>query len=188
MADWLTPVCVLLFVFFRACSEVLVIADGGADPSHVAADLLSQAEHGADSQSVLVAMAGCSVEAVQQELKQQCDLLPRNEMALKALSHSFIVQVDTLEEACAYSNIYAPEHLIVNVEDAERCLDMVENAGSVFLGRWTPESVGDYASGTNHTLPTYGYARMYSGVSLDTFQKKITVQVRRESTNTNPPL
>jgi len=159
-------------------SEVLVIADGGADPSHVAADLLSQAEHGADSQSVLVAMAGCSVAAVQRELKQQCDLLPRNEMAVKALSHSFIVQVDTLEDACAFSNIYAPEHLIVNVEDAERCLDMVENAGSVFLGRWTPESVGDYASGTNHTLPTYGYARMYSGVSLDTFQKKITVQVR----------
>ena len=95
-----------------------MIADGGADPSHVAADLLSQAEHGADSQSVLVAMAGCSVAAVQRELKQQCDLLPRNEMAVKALSHSFIVQVDTLEDACAFSNIYAPEHLIVNVEDA----------------------------------------------------------------------
>lgn len=81
-----------------------------------------------------------------------------------------------MEAACEFSNVYAPEHLIVNIEDAERCLDMVENAGSIFLGRWTPESVGDYASGTNHTLPTYGYAKMYSGVSLDTFQKNITVQ------------
>ena len=157
-------------------SEVLVIADKGAEPAHVAADLLSQAEHGADSQSVLVAMKGVNMEEVQEEVRKQCDALPRYEMAVKALSHSFVVQVDTLEQACDFSNIYAPEHLIVNVEDAERCLDMVENAGSVFLGRWTPESVGDYASGTNHTLPTYGYARMYSGVSLDTFQKKITVQ------------
>jgi len=157
-------------------SEVLVIADKDAEAAHVAADLLSQAEHGADSQSVLVAMKGVDLDLVQEEVRKQCEALPRNEMAIKALSHSFIVQVDTLEEACAFSNVYAPEHLIVNVEDAERCLDMVENAGSVFLGRWTPESVGDYASGTNHTLPTYGYARMYSGVSLDTFQKKITVQ------------
>ena len=184
-------------------SEVLVIADEGADPQHVAADLLSQAEHGADSQAVLVAIKGVDMAAVQEEVRVQLDALPRNEMAAKALSHSFAVkvsslpssfslgvfhrkqraepllsplQVDTLEAACEFSNVYAPEHLIVNIEDAERCLDMVENAGSIFLGRWTPESVGDYASGTNHTLPTYGYAKMYSGVSLDTFQKKITVQ------------
>jgi len=157
-------------------SEVLVIADGGADPAHVAADVLSQAEHGADSQSVLVAIKGVDMEKVQEEIRTQLAKLPRNEAASKALTHSFAVRVDSLEEACEFSNIYAPEHLIVNVEGAERCLDMVENAGSVFLGRWTPESVGDYASGTNHTLPTYGYAKMYSGVSLDTFLKKITVQ------------
>jgi len=157
-------------------SEVLVIADKDAEADHVAADLLSQAEHGADSQSVLVALKGCDLEKIQDEVKAQCEALPRNEMAVKALSHSFIVQVDTLEEACAFSNVYAPEHLIVNVDNAERCLGLVESAGSIFLGRWTPESVGDYASGTNHTLPTYGYAKMYSGVSLDTFQKKITVQ------------
>jgi len=157
-------------------SEVLVIADAGADPAHVAADVLSQAEHGSDSQSVLVAIEGVDLSEVQREVREQLAALPRNDMATKALSHSFIVRVGSLEEACEFSNLYAPEHLIVNVDDAERSLEMVENAGSVFLGRWTPESVGDYASGTNHTLPTYGYARMYSGVSLDTFQKKITVQ------------
>jgi len=157
-------------------SEVLVVADGGASPAHVAADLLSQAEHGPDSQVVLLALPGVDLDGVQQEVDKQCNALPRNETARKALSHSCIVQVSSKEEACKISNLYAPEHLIINTEDAESWLPHIEHAGSVFLGRWTPESVGDYASGTNHTLPTYGYARMYSGVSLDTFVKKMTVQ------------
>lgn len=157
-------------------SEVLVIADGGADPVHVAADLLSQAEHGPDSQVVLVALPGVDLAAVEEAVNQQCDALPRSETARRALAHSFVVQVSGRDAACRFSNDYAPEHLIVNVEDAESWLPDLDNAGSVFLGRWTPESVGDYASGTNHVLPTYGYARMYSGVSLDSFQKKMTVQ------------
>eukprot|EP00884_Botryococcus_braunii_P018831 jgi/Botrbrau1/5631/Bobra.55_1s0020.1 len=157
-------------------SEVLVIADAGAPIPHVAADLLSQAEHGPDSQVVLVALPGVDIEAVQAEVQRQCDALPRGETARRALSHSCIVQVRSREEAAEYSNMYAPEHLIVNTEDAEEWLPLLDNAGSIFLGRWTPESVGDYASGTNHVLPTYGYARMYSGVSLDSFQKKMTVQ------------
>ncbi|GAU12501.1 hypothetical protein TSUD_377520 [Trifolium subterraneum] len=150
-------------------SEVLVIADKHAIPSHVAADLLSQAEHGPDSQVVLViAGDGVDQDAIQEELSKQCQSLPRGEFAAKALSHSFI--------AITFSNMYAPEHLIINVKDAEKWESFIENAGSVFLGPWTPESVGDYASGTNHVLPTYGYARMYSGVSLDSFLKYITVQ------------
>ncbi|GAX76890.1 hypothetical protein CEUSTIGMA_g4336.t1 [Chlamydomonas eustigma] len=157
-------------------SEVLVIADAGANVAHVAADLLSQAEHGPDSQVVLVALPGVDLNALQRELEQQCETLPRSETTLKALTHSYVVKVSSLEEACKFSNMYAPEHLIVNVENAEELLPQLDNAGSIFMGRWTPESVGDYASGTNHVLPTYGYARMYSGVSLDTFQKKMTVQ------------
>ncbi|KAG2425997.1 hypothetical protein HXX76_013368 [Chlamydomonas incerta] len=157
-------------------SEVLVIADGGASPVHVAADLLSQAEHGPDSQVVLVALPGVDLAAVSAEVDRQCNALPRNETARKALGHSYVVQVSSRAEAVRFSNMYAPEHLIVNVEDAEDWLHELDNAGSVFLGRWTPESVGDYASGTNHVLPTYGYARMYSGVSLDSFTKKMTVQ------------
>ncbi|GBF95053.1 hypothetical protein Rsub_07554 [Raphidocelis subcapitata] len=157
-------------------SEVLVIADGGAPPAHVAADLLSQAEHGPDSQVVLLALPGVDLDAVQMEVSRQCDALPRADTARKALAHSCVVQVSGKEEACRISNTYAPEHLIVNVEDAESWLPALDNAGSIFMGRWTPESVGDYASGTNHVLPTYGYARMYSGVSLDSFTKKMTVQ------------
>jgi histidinol dehydrogenase len=157
-------------------SEVLVIADGGAPPAHVAADLLSQAEHGPDSQVVLVALPGVDLAAVEAEVAAQCAALPRASTAASALSHSAIVKVASRAEAVAFSNAYAPEHLIVNVEDAEAWLPDLDNAGSVFLGRWTPESVGDYASGTNHTLPTYGYARMYSGVSLDSFLKRMTVQ------------
>ncbi|KAG2435058.1 hypothetical protein HYH02_012055 [Chlamydomonas schloesseri] len=157
-------------------SEVLVIADAGASPVHVAADLLSQAEHGPDSQVVLVALPGTDLAAVSAEVERQCNALPRNETARKALGHSYVVQVSSRAEAIRFSNMYAPEHLIVNVEDAEDWLPELDNAGSVFLGRWTPESVGDYASGTNHVLPTYGYARMYSGVSLDSFTKKMTVQ------------
>lgn len=157
-------------------SEVLVIADAGAEHAHVAIDLLSQAEHGPDSQAVLVALPGVDVEGIQNEVERQCNMLPRADVTRRALSHSCIVQVESREAAAAFSNQYAPEHLIVNVEDAESMLPLLDNAGSVFMGRWTPESVGDYASGTNHVLPTYGYARMYSGVSLDTFQKKMTVQ------------
>ncbi|XP_028785782.1 histidinol dehydrogenase, chloroplastic [Neltuma alba] len=158
-------------------SEVLVIADKHALPRHVAADLLSQAEHGPDSQVVLViAGDGVDIQAIEEELSKQCSSLPRGEFASKALSHSFIVHAHDMLEAINFSNLYAPEHLIVNVRDAEKWESLIENAGSVFLGPWTPESVGDYASGTNHVLPTYGYARMYSGVSLDSFLKYITIQ------------
>ncbi|KAL9175284.1 hypothetical protein ABFS82_02G104600 [Erythranthe guttata] len=158
-------------------SEVLVIADKHASPVHIAADLLSQAEHGPDSQVVLVvAGEGVDVTAIEDEIDKQCNSLPRGAFASKALSHSFIVHARDMVEAIAFSNLYAPEHLIINVKDAEKWESFVENAGSVFLGEWTPESVGDYASGTNHVLPTYGYARMYSGVSLDSFLKYITVQ------------
>ncbi|KAF6175339.1 hypothetical protein GIB67_021844 [Kingdonia uniflora] len=158
-------------------SEVLVIADKHANPAHIAADLLSQAEHGPDSQVVLViAGDGVDLEVIEKEISQQCQSLPRGEFASKALGHSFIVIARDILEAISFSNVYAPEHLIVNVVDAEKWEGFIENAGSVFLGPWTPESVGDYASGTNHVLPTYGYSRMYSGVSLDSFLKFITVQ------------
>jgi histidinol dehydrogenase len=156
--------------------QVLVIADAEAPVAHVAADLLSQAEHGPDSQVVLVALPGLDLDALTAEVASQTAALPRSETVTAALSHSYIVTVSGREEAVAFSNAYAPEHLIVNVEDAEDWLADLDNAGSVFLGRWTPESVGDYASGTNHVLPTYGYARMYSGVNLDAFRKKMTVQ------------
>ncbi|XP_059652855.1 histidinol dehydrogenase, chloroplastic-like isoform X2 [Cornus florida] len=158
-------------------SEVLVIADKHANPIHIAADLLSQAEHGPDSQVVLVIVGdGVDLVAIEEEISTQCKSLPRGEFASKALSHSFTVFARDMLEALSFSNLYAPEHLIINVEDAEKWESFVENAGSVFLGQWTPESVGDYASGTNHVLPTYGYARMYGGVSLDSFLKYITVQ------------
>ncbi|KAL3623281.1 Histidinol dehydrogenase, chloroplastic [Castilleja foliolosa] len=158
-------------------SEVLVIADKHASPVHIAADLLSQAEHGPDSQVVLVVSGeGVDINAIEDEISKQCNSLPRGDFASKALSHSFIVYARDMVEAIAFSNMYAPEHLIINVKDAEKWESFVENAGSVFLGEWTPESVGDYASGTNHVLPTYGYARMYGGVCLDSFLKYITVQ------------
>ncbi|XP_075501992.1 histidinol dehydrogenase, chloroplastic isoform X2 [Primulina tabacum] len=158
-------------------SEVLVIADKHASPVYIAADLLSQAEHGPDSQVVLV-VAGNDVDltAILDEINKQCQSLPRGDFASKALDHSFTVFARDMVEAIGFSNLYAPEHLIINVKDAEKWESFVENAGSVFLGPWTPESVGDYASGTNHVLPTYGYARMYGGVSLDAFLKYITVQ------------
>lgn len=159
-------------------SEVLVIADAGAPPAHVAADLLSQAEHGPDSQVVLLSLPGFDLAALVRVLGEQLAALPRSSTAAKALLHSFAVAVPDLQAAAAFSNAYAPEHLIVNAEqaDAEALLPSLTAAGSIFLGRWTPESVGDYASGTNHVLPTYGYARMYSGVSLDSFFNKVTVQ------------
>lgn len=158
-------------------SEVLVIADKQANPVHIASDLLSQAEHGPDSQVVLViAGEGVDIRAIEEEINKQCNNLPRREYASKALDHSFTVFARDMVEAISFSNLYAPEHLIINVQDAEKWEGFIENAGSVFLGQWTPESVGDYASGTNHVLPTYGYARMYSGVSLDSFLKYITFQ------------
>ncbi|XP_015893637.2 histidinol dehydrogenase, chloroplastic isoform X1 [Ziziphus jujuba] len=158
-------------------SEVLVIADKYASPVHIAADLLSQAEHGPDSQVVLVIVGdGVDFKAIEDELNKQCQSLPRGDYASKALSHSFTVFASDMLEAVSFSNLYAPEHLIINVKDAEKWEGFIENAGSVFIGQWTPESVGDYASGTNHVLPTYGYARMYGGVSLDSFLKYITVQ------------
>ncbi|KDO75210.1 hypothetical protein CISIN_1g0114112mg, partial [Citrus sinensis] len=135
------------------------------------------AEHGPDSQVVLVIVGdGVDLDAIEQEISKQCQSLPRGEFASKALGHSFMVFARDMLEGISFSNLYAPEHLIVNVKDAEKWESIIENAGSVFLGEWTPESVGDYASGTNHVLPTYGYARMYGGVSLDSFLKYMTVQ------------
>ncbi|OUM68113.1 hypothetical protein PIROE2DRAFT_39422, partial [Piromyces sp. E2] len=163
-------------------SEVLVIADAEAKPAYVAADLLSQAEHGKDSQSVLVTidLTDDQFKAIEEEVKKQGTALPRAEIAKYSIGNSFALRVKTLEEAIAFSNAYAPEHLIINVADMENKKDsiikMVENAGSVFLGSYTTESCGDYASGTNHTLPTYGYARMYSGTNTGSFLKHITAQ------------
>lgn len=161
-------------------SEVLVIADEQANPAYVAADLLSQAEHGADSQVVLVATSEFDLDALNAEVQTQLNVLPRKEITARALENSFSIIVNSLNEAFEFSNNYAPEHLIVNIQNAESFQDEILNAGSVFFGQYTPESVGDYASGTNHTLPTYGYARMYSGVSLSSFLKSITMQTLTE--------
>ena len=157
-------------------SEVLVIADESANPAYVAADLLAQAEHGIDSQAVLVATTGPMVDAVNRQLEAQLAVLPRKELAAKAIENSYAVVVDNLQEAIQFSNEYAPEHLILETEQWQALTRYISNAGSVFLGHLTPESAGDYASGTNHTLPTSGYARSYSGVSVDSFVKKITFQ------------
>jgi len=161
-------------------SEVLVIADETADPSFIASDLLSQAEHGSDSQVVLVVTENADLEGIENSLKNQLDQLPRKNLAQGALDKSFTLVVKNTAEAMEFSNRYAPEHLIINTKDATSLADDVMNAGSVFIGPWTPESMGDYASGTNHTLPTYGYAKMYSGVSLQSFQKFITMQTVSE--------
>lgn len=157
-------------------SEVLVVADATANAAFVAADLLSQAEHGKDSQVVLVTLPGFDLPRLRTELQTQLDALPRAEMAAAAIQNSYIIECQTIEEAFQFTNEYAPEHLIVSMDNAKQYLNLIQNAGSVFLGHFTPESVGDYASGTNHTLPTYGYARMYSGVSLDSFVRQMTVQ------------
>ncbi len=157
-------------------SEVLVIADDSAVPAFVAADLLSQAEHGADSQVILVTTSTTLVTAAEKEIKIQLEKLTRKSIARKALAHSKTILVKDMEEALALSNHYAPEHLILSCGDAEQVAKQVTSAGSVFLGNYSPESAGDYASGTNHTLPTNGYAAMYSGVSLDSFVKKMTCQ------------
>ena len=157
-------------------SEVLVVADDTAKPAYVAADLLSQAEHGIDSQVVLVCFNEKTAAQVQSQINEQLSALPRADIARKALenSHALIVQTDS--EALNLINQYAPEHLIIATANADDFSEKITNAGSVFIGNYTPEAVGDYASGTNHTLPTNGYARAYSGVSLDTFLKKITYQ------------
>lgn len=157
-------------------SEVLVIADETAVPEFVAADLLSQAEHGPDSQVILVTTTKTFAEKVTTEISLQIKQLPRKGIATAALKNSKIIIVDSLEKAIRFSNSYAPEHLILACTNAEKLSAMVTSAGSAFIGNYSPESAGDYASGTNHTLPTNGYAAMYSGVSLDSFVKKITFQ------------
>ncbi|MDA3914913.1 histidinol dehydrogenase [Oleiagrimonas sp.] len=157
-------------------SEVLVIADAEADPRFVAADLLSQAEHGPDSQVLLVTDAPALAAAVQGEVERQVKALARETTARQALEASRIVQVQSLQQAAEVSNAYAPEHLILNVADPRALLERIDSAGSVFLGAWSPESVGDYCSGTNHVLPTYGHARAWSGVSVASFMKQVTVQ------------
>jgi histidinol dehydrogenase len=157
-------------------SEVFVIADASADPRFVAADLLSQAEHGPDSQVLLVSDCARLLDAVESEVSRQCAVLPRATIAGQALRHSRLIQVRSIAEAFEISNRYAPEHLIVHVRDPRAWLGAIESAGSVFLGPWTPESLGDYCSGSNHVLPTYGWARSCSGVSVAGFQKQITVQ------------
>lgn len=157
-------------------SEVLVYADESAVPQFVAADLLSQAEHGVDSQVVLVASSEKVAKKTLKELDQQLAKLPRKEIAQKALENSVAVVMPNPDKAIDLINDYAPEHLIISVKDEEEVVDRIHNAGSVFIGNFTPESAGDYASGTNHTLPTYGFAKNYSGVSLDSFVKKITYQ------------
>jgi histidinol dehydrogenase len=157
-------------------SEVCVWADDTAEPSFVAADLLSQAEHGVDSQVLLIATNEQLVERIQVELNLQLEQLPRKEFATKALENSKAIIIAKQEEAIELINEYAPEHLIISIENAEKFADKISNAGSVFIGNYSPESVGDYASGTNHTLPTNGYAKAYSGVSMESFVKKITFQ------------
>ena len=157
-------------------SEVEVLADETANPFFVAADLLSQAEHGVDSQAILITTSVELQQAVKVEVERQLALLPRKEIAEKSLANSKLIVVDSMTEAIELTNAYAPEHLIIETEDYLSVAERIVNAGSVFLGSLTPESAGDYASGTNHTLPTNGYAKAYSGVSLDSFIRKITFQ------------
>jgi phosphoribosyl-ATP pyrophosphohydrolase/phosphoribosyl-AMP cyclohydrolase/histidinol dehydrogenase len=159
-------------------SEVLVIADHTANPAFVAADLLSQAEHGVDSQVVLVAIDLTTehLASIEKEVDEQAHTLSRVDIVRQSIMRSIIVKVSNVNEAFAFSNDYAPEHLILHLENAGERVPMVDNAGSVFVGPYTPESCGDYASGTNHTLPTNGYARQFSGVNTISFQKHITSQ------------
>ncbi|MBI3717349.1 MAG: histidinol dehydrogenase [Sphingobacteriales bacterium] len=161
-------------------SEVCVLADDTANASFVAADLLSQAEHGADSQVLLVTCSGALARSIGIEINKQLDLLPRKELASKSLANSKIILVKDIEDGIDLVNEYAAEHLIISCKDDEAIAEKIVNAGSIFLGNYSPESVGDYASGTNHTLPTNGYAKAYSGVSVDSFVKKITFQKLEE--------
>lgn len=157
-------------------SEVLVIADKSCDPEFVAADLLSQAEHGADSQVILLTDDGNVLKNVEKALADQLEKLPRKEVAAKALNASRLIKLKDITECIEFSNEYAPEHLILASTEAQNWIDSITNAGSVFVGNYSCESVGDYASGTNHTLPTNGFARNYSGVSFDSFVRKVTFQ------------
>lgn len=157
-------------------SEVLVLADETANPSYVASDLLAQAEHGADSQAILVATSRTVIAETLKAVELQLAELPRKEVTARAIDNSYAVLVSDLAQGMEFSNTYAPEHLILATERYEELIPLISNAGSVFLGNLTPESAGDYASGTNHTLPTSGFAKAYSGVSLDSFVKKITFQ------------
>ncbi|CAF3552666.1 imidazoleglycerol-phosphate dehydratase [Fusarium graminearum] len=157
-------------------SEVLVVADKDANPAFVASDLLSQAEHGVDSQVILIAvdLSEQELQAIEDEVHNQAVALPRVDIVRGSIAHSVTVQVKDITDAMRISNDYAPEHLILQIKDAEKAVDQVMNAGSVFIGHWTPESVGDYSAGVNHSLPTYGFAKQYSGVNLGSFQKHIT--------------
>jgi histidinol dehydrogenase len=157
-------------------SEVAILADASAHPKYIAADLLSQAEHGVDSQSILITMDEGLIELVLSELEIQLELLPRKELAKKALDNSKIIFVPEIEDAISMVNEYAPEHLIIMTKNYTVVGERIINAGSVFLGDYSPESAGDYASGTNHTLPTNGFAKAYSGITLDSFTKKISFQ------------
>jgi len=166
-------------------SEVLVLADETANPAYIASDLLAQAEHGTDSQTILVATSKEIIENTLKQIELQIQDLPRKDIAAKAIENSYAVLVDNLEQGMEFSNAYAPEHLILSTTGFEPLIPLIYNAGSVFLGNLTPESAGDYASGTNHTLPTSGFAKAYSGVSLDSFLKKITFQHISEQGLTN---
>lgn len=157
-------------------SELLVLADDSANPKYVASDLLSQAEHGTDSQVILVTTSEQLANDTKAEIQKQLEVLPRKHIALKAIENSKLIVVKDTQTALQLTNNYSPEHLIVCTKDEEDILDQIHNAGSVFIGNYTPESAGDYASGTNHTLPTNAFARQYSGVNLDAFTKKITYQ------------
>ena len=157
-------------------SELLVVADDTADASFVASDLLSQAEHGKDSQVILVSTSKKLMESVEEEVERQLDILPRKDIATAAIENSKLIYVNNDQEAIAMINAYGPEHFIICVADEDFYIQNIINAGSVFIGNYTPESAGDYASGTNHTLPTNGYAKQYSGVNLDSFMKSMTFQ------------
>ncbi|AFU70439.1 histidinol dehydrogenase HisD [Psychroflexus torquis ATCC 700755] len=157
-------------------SELLIVADETANPEFVASDLLSQAEHGVDSQVVLVSTDEDTITAVQRAIKEQLEVLPRKEMASKAIENSKFILVKDQDSALELIDFYGPEHFIISTKDDDFYVDNINNAGSVFIGKYTPESAGDYASGTNHTLPTNGYAKQYSGVNLDSFNKAITYQ------------
>ena len=157
-------------------SELLVIADESANPAFVAADLLSQAEHGVDSQVILVTNSIDLEKKIQQEIEKQLELLPRKKLASASLKNSFSLIVKNVRQGIEFSNLYAPEHLILNVRNPSKYKPQVKNAGSVFLGNYSPESAGDYASGTNHSLPTYGFAKSFGGVTVESFMKSVTFQ------------
>jgi histidinol dehydrogenase len=157
-------------------SEVLVIADENATPEFIASDLLSQAEHGKDSQAILVCNSETVIAQTQQAVAQQLARLSRNEIAQAAMQNARYILTQSVQESVAVSNLYAPEHLIVQTDNPRELLTSIKNAGSIFLGQWSPESAGDYASGTNHVLPTYGYARNYSSLGVADFLRRYTVQ------------